>query len=319
MHHQVIYLMSGKAHLPYLAVSLYTLRDHWPGDVIVYAWPESYPIVKRIAEDEELNIECRKREPTLRRKDGVKGNAQFIDKILLMQELDTDVGLYIDADTMINGDFTWLFKWGYAYGFCATQFNNWVTNSGMPKKRIQRLVGVKGINQQAVERVLTQSYPSVNGGVFACAPDSPHLRTWYNWTMRVKDIFIADETALHPLIALSVSVAGVGAGGKYNCSPKFQPKYLPDDDVRIWHFHGDSCVRPNKSPKAVWLWWPVYQECLERNVGYIQEWIEDCKNCNKHFRKLLSQPENVCFYCGREEHAPLCPLNSKRAASGTHN
>ena len=90
---QITYLMSGAPHAPYLLVSLYTLRNHWQGDVVVYAWPESFDIVSRIAEDGRLGIQSHIREPKLRKKDGVGGNSQFLDKIDLTQTLDCDVSL----------------------------------------------------------------------------------------------------------------------------------------------------------------------------------------------------------------------------------
>ena len=65
----------------------------------------------------------------------------------------------------------------------------------------------------------------------------------------------------------------------YNCSPmKYQPKNLKDEDVIIRHFHGDSNVRTNKSEKGWNLWRPIYQECLEKNVGGMAEWRGKIKN-----------------------------------------
>jgi len=66
MKRQVIMLMSGQAHLPYLAVCLHTLRNHWDGSIRVFAWPESIDIVREIAKDERLGIECELRDPAYR-------------------------------------------------------------------------------------------------------------------------------------------------------------------------------------------------------------------------------------------------------------
>lgn len=310
MSKQVVYLMSGRAHLPYLVVSLYSLRKHWHGPVIVHAWEESVDIVKRISQDERLNIECVGRVPKYRRSDGVGSNAQFIDKIRLMQTLDTEVSIYLDADTMVNNPLDELFDFGYAYGFCATQFNDWKSNGRIPRKRISRLVGVEGIDQFAVELAMNNPYPSVNGGVFSCCPDSPSLEMWYEWTMKVRNIFIADETVLHAMVPLVLSVAGVGECGKYNISPKFKPDGLDNEDVVIWHFHGDSCVRQNKSPLGVWLWWHVYQECMRKNIGFMQEWRHLCYN--KYLKRVEETPEGHCRYCGLlSEHHSKCPMGTE--------
>lgn len=38
-------------------------------------------------------------------------------------------------------------------------------------------------------------------------------------------------------------------------------------------------VRPNKlQGKAYERWWPMYLECLDGNVGNMQEWIDGVEN-----------------------------------------
>jgi len=95
----VVYLLSGQAHAPYLVASAYTLRKHWKGSISIFSWSESYEIAKQIAEDSNIGACVYEREPKLRRKDGVRGNAQFLDKIDLMSSLNDDPVLYLDADT----------------------------------------------------------------------------------------------------------------------------------------------------------------------------------------------------------------------------
>lgn len=311
MKQSVTYLLSGPAHLPYLTVSLYTLRKHYDGRIQVFAWPESHDIVKQIAQDSNLNIEVHKRIPEYRRKDGVKGNAQFIDKIDLMMCIYGGANLYLDADTIIQGSLDYLFEQANEYGFVATQWNNWETNSGIVKKRISRLLGREGINQESVKRVLDIPAPSVNGGVFACQPDSPVLDTWYNWTLKVKDIFIADECVLHALIGEyeNTQQFGIVVGGKFNCGPKFKPKKFTDEDIVIWHGHGDSFVRPNKSPRGVKLWYPIFVECLSKNVGNMADWVSSIEN--KYLNRVIGMPEECCQWCGQivveVGHNKKCP------------
>ena len=83
--------------MPYLLTSITSLRRHWSGPVAVYCWPESVGMAHQIAADDRLGIEVKKWEP------GYKGkNAQFLNKILVMGSHDHDLGLYLDADTIIN-------------------------------------------------------------------------------------------------------------------------------------------------------------------------------------------------------------------------
>lgn len=304
----VIYLMSGTPHACYLVVSLHSLRRFYKGNVSIYAWSESYPIAKRIAAD--LGADCYEREPKYRRKDGVRGNSQFLDKIDLMRSLDCESALYLDADTSIHGSVDPLFAMIEGHEFVATQFGNWFVNSKMIRGRVSKLLGVEGVNQKSVNRVLEMQAPSVNGGVFVCRPESEVLKTWYDWTLLIRKQFIADECALHSLIG-EYETSGkfvIAMGGKWNCAPKFQPDYLKDEDVVIYHGHGDSFVRPNKSSKGVWIWWKLYQKCLNLNVGNIQDWKDDCGN--KYLKKLENCPDDTCLYCGHKfinDHNKKCP------------
>lgn len=281
----VVYLVSGPAHLPYLVVSLYTLRQYWGGSIIVYSWPESIDIVSRIAEDARLLINCYEREPKLRRKDGVKGNSQFLDKIDLMRSLDCEAALYLDADTMVNNPVDPLFDMIEGHEFVATQFNQWCVDSKMIRGRVSKLLGVEGINQDSVNWVLENEPPSVNGGVFVCRPETEILDKWYDWTILIKKQFIADECILHGLIGeyRDSGKFAIAMGGQYNCAPKFSG-FIDDKDVILWHFHGDSNVRPNKTQKGFDLWWPKYRHCLEQNIGGMQEWISQINN--KHLKRI---------------------------------
>jgi hypothetical protein len=99
------------------------------------------------------------------------------------------------------------------------------------------------------------------------------------------DIFIPDETVLHLLVWLyGVESHSIGyplklaEGGTWNCSPKYQPERLSDDQVVIRHYHGHSNVRPNKSQKGFDLWWPIFQQCLGENVGGMFDWIDQIEN-----------------------------------------
>lgn len=278
----VVYLMSGPAHLPYLVASLHSLRKHYAGEVQIHAWEESFDIVQRIADDPQLgDVNAYPRKPALRRSDGVKSNAQFFDKIQLMASVPhSEWNVYVDADTLVMGSIDVLLgPITPSTSFMATQFNDWRTGGGVIAKRLHDL------NQFAdrdirchVDRVILGNYPSVNGGVFACRRNSGILTQWYAWCMLCRSSFIADEKCLHLFSGTSGSGFEVLQGGAYNCSPKYQPKELRNEDVAIWHFHGDSNVRPNKCQRGVDMWYPVWQQCLDANVGGCRDWWHTCRN-----------------------------------------
>lgn len=287
MQRQICYLMSGAAHLPYLVVSLYSLRQFWNGVVKVFAWEDSYDLAEEIAKDEKLNIEVGYREVTYRGK-----NAQFLDKIRLLQaQPPGTASVYFDADTMINlngrnqaDQIDLLLGYVEQFGFVSTQFNAWDTQ-GIVNKRVRRMVD-RAIPQDVVHSLINERWPSVNGGIWGCVSGSPVAKQWEQWTEAILDVFIADETALHAIMATYIETEKLHlvTGGRFNCSPKHQQKELADEDVVVWHFHGDGNCRLNKSQKGVDLWWPVYRHCMTHNVGRMAEWKSRVKN--KHLDRL---------------------------------
>lgn len=302
----VVYLMSGPAHLANLVVSIKSLRRHWTGPVLVVSWDESSRIVTTISEDRSLEIRHLIRRPGYRGK-----NSQFFHKIQLMQELTMyDKVMYLDADTMPIGDVNELFEQAEDYEFLATQFNHWETGcDGVVDKRIRRLRDYP-IPAEIIDEVTYNVWPSVNGGVFVTDPNSEILRRWEEWTDHAKEsVFIADEAVLHVVMAKYFERGfGVAVGGMWNASPKYSQ--IPDRDVKIWHFHGDSNLRPNKSPKGVKLWLSEYLHCLEYNVGGICDW-KDRIGCD-YLTKLHQTPVDCCMYCGQKlalSHSSNCPDN----------
>ena len=287
MKREIIYLMSGPAHIPYLAVSLATLREHWYGPVRVFAWPESIDLVREIAKDERLQITVDLREPVYRarRDERRQGkNDQFLAKIRLMRSLaDVRLALYLDADTSVHGDLMPLFQLAEAYTFVATRFSSWTTAGGVVRARIERLREFPAIDRNCIEETLRLAWPSVNGGVFCCSPRSCVLETWERWTWEARHVFIADEAVLHvlqPLFEPSGQMA-VWPDGRFNCScnPKWMPEGLSEKDIVVWHYHGDSAVRPLKhGGYAHRRWWPLWLRCLAENLGNCREWAPTERN-----------------------------------------
>lgn len=312
MNTSIVYVMSGSAHTPYLTTSLYSLRKHWDGEIIVYAFPESQEIVEQICKDKRIRAEFRTWEP-----ERTKKNQQFVNKILIAKQLDRPRAIYLDADTMPVGSLKDITETLDSYPFVPTQFNNWLACEGLPANRIGWLKGREGIPQEAVERALSKNrpLPSVNGGVFGFWPGSQILEKWERYTRAALDLFIADEIALHALVAehWNTNEVRVVIGGHVNCSPKFKPKYLPDKAVSVYHGHGDCWTRPDKCSKGVYLWRRCYQECLELNLGSIQDWKSSCGN--KWLKQLEEHSEKYpedCGYCWgnpTEGHSKTCPLN----------
>jgi hypothetical protein len=282
--------MSGPGFLPYLVCSLYSLRVHYKGAVEIYAWEESYDLAKRCNDFGETTVFRRDVDYSNRRK-----KMQFLDKIRLMASLPVDgTHLYLDADTTVHRGVAHLFNEARAVGFVCTQWNDWTTMAGLAHKRVANLRRFPQIDQTTVEAVLSQMWPSVNGGVFACKPQSPVLKKWEEWTTIAGDYdgtgdqggtFIPDEVVLHVMQPYFYpDHLNTLMGGRWNCSPKYQPEGLKDEEVVIYHHHGNSCCRPEKSPRSVAIWEPIYRECMERNICGLAEWRSKIEN--KHLDRF---------------------------------
>ncbi|GAG30853.1 unnamed protein product, partial [marine sediment metagenome] len=182
-------------------------------------------------------------------------------------------------------------------GFLATQFNAFTTKQRMMKRRVEKLFQFEEIDQVIVRETIEKEWPSPNGGVFVADPNSPVLPLWHKWTKIARSIFISDEVVLHTMFPKFAPLGKIAAmmGGAFNTSVKFQAKGLADADVRIWHFHGDSNTRPNKCQKAVDRWLPVYDYCIEQNIGNVQEWKDEITN--KHLDRLLKSRKQETMWC----------------------
>lgn len=282
----IVYLLSGPAHLPYLATSLLSLRRHWSGKVKVFAWAESFEIVRAIAEDPRINVEPIASVPAYRGR-----NDQFLAKIQLMQQQDDGPNLYLDADTLISGPLDEMFPAAECYGMAVTQFCNWTTAGNLIRGRIERLREFPVVDKRMIDEVTTKVYPSVNGGVFSCMPNNTVLSVWHRWSEAARSIFICDECVLHLMVPMFAPQERlVVMPGRFNSSPKYvrEPEA---GHVRVWHGHGDCWVRPQKSPEGWEMWSAALKECRQLNVGRINEWLPYCGN--KYLNLLLEDPNEA--------------------------
>jgi len=262
--HNVNYLISGPAYLPYLAVSCYTLRQHYSGNIRIFAWPGSRAIAEEIARDKRISAKVIPTEPKTER------NGHLLQKIeiLIGQE---GTNLLLDADTLVVGDPHDLFYLTSYSGYTATQFCDWTTQKPLIQKRLKRLEPFLDAKEKiALQELLDGPYYSLNCGVFAARGDEK-LKYWLDLSRRAQSIFIPDECAQHLLMRTSgISVLSSGA---WNSSPKFRKD---NDYTVIWHGHGNMFGRPAKCQFAFDLWCLHYQQA--QIVGKMSSWIQKCGN-----------------------------------------
>jgi hypothetical protein len=289
MNKVVYYHVSGRAHLPYLVVSLKTLREWWSGEVRVYAWPESIDTVKQICLDSRLAATAFEDEKI----EGSGKGTHYLPKIRIAQTLrEYDASLYIDCDTSINGNLEALFVAGQQAGFAVPQFNDWNTGRGVIKARLERLKQFSPtIPASLVDQLCNSEYPSLNCGVWACHHSSIVLPVWYDWTRTALGVFIPDEMTLHVLQLRFPTLRIVD--GRYNASPKYWSR---KSEPAIWHYHGNLATKrmgdgdgPAKSEKGMSMWWNLFDKCRKEHVGSINDWLYTCGN--SHLERLIDEKD----------------------------
>lgn len=301
MKREVFYLMSGAAHCPYLLCSLWTLRQHYDGPVVVHAWDESFDICRQIAEDSRLSgIEVRLSNPPEKIARWRK-NRQFAHKIWLALQKDADplVRLYLDADTTIHGNLDRLFLGAEKSEMFLTQFNGWNAKGGIVEGRIERTRGhLPEAYHQYIDYLKSASFPSVNGGVWAAQAGSSLLQEWLDMTEACRKIFIPDEACLHVLAARWYnSRLAICKGGLYNMSArvKFWPPGTKMEDIRVLHYHGDSNCRPDKAPQGAAFWNLIWQQAKKLNLGNVLNWRGQIRNKHLDRFEAALADEETCL------------------------
>ncbi|MCI0537099.1 MAG: hypothetical protein L0Z50_17930 [Verrucomicrobiales bacterium] len=264
MKHGVFYLLTGPAHGARLVVSLWSLRRHYSGPVTIYTThPDSHEIGERCLRDDRLAIEHRKARLSDRPR-----NASFLTKLDLLPEVPFEVGIYLDADTLISGPIDPLWMTAQEQQFATTQFSDWVASGRTIRRRIEawRSVRQTQFDPDWLTRLIDdalQPSPAVNGGVFAFRRNAEILSMWRELAYAGSETFICDEIALQLLLGRYPHQV---LDCRFNCSPVYAKGRR---DVRIWHFHGEKHVGSQHCRE---LWWPAYRICLAENIAGLAEW-----------------------------------------------
>jgi hypothetical protein len=260
----VILLLTGIRHAVRLAVCLHSLRKHYTGPVTVMSTqPESHELVAKLAAERRLNINQLRITQVERPR-----HSSFLTKVFMLASTPYETSVYLDADTIVTGSFEELFAAAEQHGLAVTQFSTWVTTGRTMRKRINQWKDVpqtffaKDEFQKLIQQAL-ENGPAINTGAFAVRAGAPVIQAWWNLVDRGWERHLVDETAIQLLLSKYPHRV---LDHRFNYSPKFGPH---GRDNRIWHFHGDKHLKPGRARDA---WWPLFQECMDLNIGEINSW-----------------------------------------------
>jgi len=281
----------GTKHLAHQVISLYSLRRHYKGDVVILVDDESEKILSRVIEQDD-KTHLIKFEP-YRRADLGSG-AGYLSKTRLIELMPFQRSVFIDCDTLVVNSFDAMFPDGNEVRL--TQFCDWKTTGNKMKKRIGKWK--EACNEQATLQ-MNVDYPAINTGVMGLSKTAKRLSDEWKRVCRLNISFMCDELAMQLIF---LSYPHVVMNDTFNCSPIYQTENHDDSNVKIFHGHGLKSVR---SSNGLRLWLPTILEMWTDNTFCIREAF----NSNRYFRRLESDPVKFITEYGKGKAEQLIESN----------
>jgi hypothetical protein len=282
MSQGVVYLLTHIQLAARLVVSLYSLRRWYHGPITVFTTrPESHEIGKRCADDPNLRV----RQEVCLERPGLGYTSSYLTKTTILERSPYRLSVFLDADTIVNGDIAELFAHANEAPLVATNFCSWTTMVEPTSNYLERWrtlqdgsVGKAFDLKDRIDRLLQNPYPAVNAGVFAFRNVRRVLRRWDALTWAARGLPMPDEISLQ-LMLLETKHRMLGS--QFNCHPN---TWRPGLEARIWHFAGRSHLARGRCEQ---IWLPLYKECRQRRIAGIDEWS---KVRSRPKRRSLAKP-----------------------------
>lgn len=248
----IVYLLCGMSAAERLAVSIYTLRNHWDGSVtILTATEEEEQLARRIAND----LSCR----VLRIRE--LDRHAMLAKTLVPDWTPYEETLFLDADTVVIGKMDEMF----GAPLTLTQFAKWESNKRLPKKWIS--VWKEYIKREdfldMIQVQLDHAYPAINTGAFAFRRDNANLVLWKTLAGLFPTARMVDETSMQ---ILTSAIPHRIMDDRFNNSVARGHATM---DVRMIHFHGRKHCGQRKGTE---IWKESFRKAMEADIGSLKEW-----------------------------------------------
>lgn len=275
----LIYFTHGASHLARLLVSLHSLRKHYSGPVTILDTGESGGIIEKIAADERLRVEVQRIEFVQRRR-----NSAYCMKSSLWRHSPYSATVFLDADTVVVRSIQPLLDIvadTKNSGFVVTRFGDWVTTGPIIQKRIERWRGIKVRSEpekfeksidveKLIKLSLESGHPAINTGVIGWRDDTRKiLGQWERLTHAGYRTPFTDELGAQLIIRQERHTL---IDDRWNFSPLYGQQ---KEKAAIYHCHGSKHVLrgDGRGDKGHAIWWPLFREVWEENVGRVREWV----------------------------------------------
>jgi hypothetical protein len=226
----VIYFNRGTKCYIRLLTSIFSLRKHYSGSVVLLQEGDLHPTIFNVLAQMQVEVRPLPESP----------QSILERKASLWREMREDYAIFLDSDTIIQGGLDEFWGWIKKYGFVVTQFMNWTTTGSPLRTRIEQWTPMV---PDLIQPALAYG-KAINSGVQGWYKNAAILPAYEQLTQRGLaaryNRLVADEVALQLLL------------------PKY-PHYLAHYDwntsarygdisrAKIVHYHGRRhCVLGNK-------------------------------------------------------------------------
>lgn len=265
----ILYYNRGLRCLTRLLVSLHSLRRHYHGEVVIASEGEPPDWFRQMAESmgTKFLIIPKSDEYVL------------IAKSKLWRVMPFDLTMFLDADTVVRGPIDEFFGWIESHGCVVTKFNDWHTNRGRMRRRIEQW---RSVAPKEVDAALNYGW-AINTGIQGWRRGDPILPLYEEMTQRghIRPIAkkMLDEIAMQLLIPAHRHYL---AGQEWNCGCI----HNDGSKARIIHYHGHKHCRdiPNSQ-----IWKDEFHTLVARFP--------------EHRDRLMNNPEDesIALWLAREK------------------
>jgi lipopolysaccharide biosynthesis glycosyltransferase len=266
----VLLFNKGEKCIVRAIVALYTLREHWDGEVTFFLedpYPKEFDQVCKYFNVNVVHCDTNNNVKVLVRKTELFVNSPY------------DRTLWIDSDTIVVGKIKEMFDYLDDCDIAIPHFAGWTSSGGTIAGRIKKYIGI--CEQKYIDEAL-KDHPAINTGVVAYRKNLPFMKDWISLAQKGDGkMFIPDEVAFQVLYP---SYSGVKiVPKKFNVSVRFGEDV---EDKRIIHYHGQKhCLDFNLCN----LWKSKFEEMRKNNIANINNFIQ---YADKRLVKYLDRQHN---------------------------
>lgn len=257
-----MYFLRGNKHTENAMVSFWSLRRHWLGPVqIVVADADGMEAATAIRDWDPMQAtQITEIAPDTHRRGGT-----YCTKTKLPGCSVFDRTIFLDADTIICGDFVAMFprdRVGGEQEVVLTQFADWTTGG---TKITGRVRAWQQVAPDEVANALSRPYAAINTGVMGWSGKGGEFaKRWRAMCLR-RVGFIADELACQLVFPYCVHRI---EGDELNCSAIYSSPTTKAAAI-IWHFHGGK----NFKKDAGWAIWGPALDQARAEMPCLADWL----------------------------------------------